>query len=114
MKIISPNVCLLSDTAAANERLQVPLSLHNFRKYTRAEEVDGTRIHASRKRNSSLCVPGYRDLRPRGLQVQFRQYHCLPSGRRGGRRCAEYPEGHGAVSAVREYDPQQVESYTGG
>lgn len=40
MKIISPNVCLLSDIAAANERLQVPLSLHNFRKYTRPEEVD--------------------------------------------------------------------------
>ena len=33
---LSPNVCLLSDTATANERLQVPLSLHNFRKYTRA------------------------------------------------------------------------------
>lgn len=46
---------LLSDTATANERLQVPLSLHNFRKYTRAEEVDGTRIHASRKRDPSLC-----------------------------------------------------------
>ena len=62
------------DPAAANERLQVPLSLHDFR---------------------------YRDLRPRGLQVQFRQYHCLPSGRRRGRGCAWNLKGHGTIPAIR-------------
>lgn len=72
------------------------------------------KVRRTRKRGDpSVPFPGYRDLRPRGLQVQFRQYHCLPSGRRGGRRRARYTEGYGALPAVREYDPQQIESYTG-
>ncbi|KAK1126362.1 hypothetical protein K0M31_005000 [Melipona bicolor] len=77
-------------------------------------EPDGSSpTRVDNRADLSVPVPGYRDLRPRGLQVQFRQYHCLPSGGRGGCRRAGHPEGHGAIPTVREYDPQQIESNTG-
>lgn len=111
VKIISPNICF--------QILQLQMNDYKYHYlFTTFVSTLGPRKWmergSTRLENAiHLCVPGYRDLRPRGLQVQFRQYHCLPSGRRGGRRCAGYPEGHGAISAVREYDSQQIESYTG-